>query len=224
VYPLAPGRLHFVPAGVRFSCRCTAARVGHFYIHFDVLGLPAPALDGLFARPVCLPPAPGLEGEADDLGAALSATADPARRDDLTLHCQIKALLYAALALHLGSVPEEERARCLTLAARLEPVRPALDFIEANLGARLTNAELAARCCLSEDHFARRFRECVGVPPGEWVAERRVRAAAQRLLLTGDAIERIAEETGFGNRYYFTRVFARRMGAAPAAYRKSGRL
>jgi len=51
-----------------------------------------------------------------------------------------------------------------------------------------------------------------------------VEAAAQRLLLTNDPIEGIAEACGFANRFYFSRVFARRMGAAPAAYRRAGRV
>src|SRR5215217_9214213 len=38
-YALEAGQLYLVPAGVRFSCGNGAA-LGHFYIHFDVIGVP----------------------------------------------------------------------------------------------------------------------------------------------------------------------------------------
>ena len=221
LYPLQRGRLYFVPAGVRFSCRCAAAAVAHFYVHFDVLGLPSLALRELFARPIGLPPDDALEGRAGEIAAALAAGAP---RDDLALQCRIKALLYEGLARHLEAVPADARERSLRRAARLAPVLPALEHIEAHLAERLPNARLAACCHLSGDHFLRRFRDCVGQTPAQYLLERRVTIAAQRLLFTDDSIERIAEGTGFGNRFYFSRVFTRRLGVSPAAYRKASRV
>ncbi len=76
---------------------------------------------------------------------------------------------------------------------------------------------------MSGDYFMRRFRECVGQTPQQYVLERWLVAAAQRLVFTDDGIERIAAETGFGNRFYVSRVFARHFGLPPATYRKQGR-
>ncbi len=56
--------------------------------------------------------------------------------------------------------------------------------------------------------------------PGQYVLERRVALAAQRLALSADAIDEVASTCGFPDRFYFSRVFAKRMGAPPAAYRK----
>jgi AraC-like DNA-binding protein len=51
------------------------------------------------------------------------------------------------------------------------------------------------------------------------VQDRRLSRAAELLVSTDQSIDHIAETCGFANRYYFTRVFAQRMGCPPARYR-----
>lgn len=219
LYPLEGGRLYFVPSGVRFSCLCTET-IDHFYVHFDVIGLPGPVQRALFHSPFCLPSTSGLANALARLRLDLHGEGSV----DLSRQCRLKALLYEGLGLYLDSLPPEQQARGFLLADSLAPVQPALRFIDSHLAEPLRNGDLASRCCLSEDHFIRRFRECVGQTPTRYILERRVTQAAQRLLFSDHSIERIAEETGFGNRFYFSRIFARRTGLAPAAYRKSSRI
>lgn len=219
VYPLDSGRLYFVPAGVHFHCR-NAGPTEHFYVHFDVIGLPSIAVRELFGGPVRLPPSPSLERAVDRLSLEITGRRVPGA----AARCRLQATLYEAFAVYFDALPSVQMERSLERAARLEPVRPALEHIETHLARTISNAELAALCCLSEDYFIRRFRECVGQSPAQYVQERRVTRAAQRLLFTSDTIERIAEETGFGSRFYFTRVFTRQTGVSPAAYRKAERV
>ena len=87
----------------------------------------------------------------------------------------------------------------------------------------MTNKSLAGLCCLSEDYFIRRFRDCVGQTPAQYLLSQRIMQAAQQLLFTDKSLEQVAEETGFGSRAYFSRMFARARGISPAAYRKGGR-
>ena len=218
-YPLDGGRLYFVPAGVHFHCR-NAAPTEHFYVHFDVIGLSSVAVRELFGGPVCLPPSPALEETVDRLSPDLADQGE----SGVALRCRLLAVLYESFASYFASLPPEQMARSVEQAAALEPVQPAIRFIEAHLARTIPNAELAALCCLSEDYFIRRFRACVGQSPAQYVQDRRVTRAAQRLLFTADTIERIAEETGFGSRSYFSRVFARQTGVSPAAYRKASRV
>ncbi|MHB9132925.1 MAG: helix-turn-helix domain-containing protein [Armatimonadota bacterium] len=101
---------------------------------------------------------------------------------------------------------------------------PAIRFIEERLAERLSNHLLAEQCCINADYFIRRFRDCTGKTPVQYIQEHRVRIAAQRLVFTDHTIEQIAAETGFGNRAYFTRIFTRHTGISPAAYRKARRI
>ena len=50
--------------------------------------------------------------------------------------------------------------------------------------------------------------------------QRRIEKASILLHHTDHSIDEIAELCGFGDRYYFTRVFTRQLGLGPAAYRK----
>jgi transcriptional regulator GlxA family with amidase domain len=139
---------------------------------------------------------------------------------DLILETQVKALLYQGLTLYLSTLPAEQLAQPLQIAVDQKPVLPAVNFINNNLALPLLNAELAQLCQMSEGYFNHLFKDCIGQTPGEYIREKRVKLAAQRLLFTTESIEQIAVSTGFGSRFYLTRIFTRSMGLSPAAYRK----
>jgi AraC-like DNA-binding protein len=222
LYPLHKEQLYFVPAGVRFSCRNTQ-RLQHFYVHFDLLGLPSVALRELFASPIQVRASPTLVRSTKRLAQDLRVLAK-AQTLDIGWQCRIKSLLYEALWVYLSHTPLETQERLRQLTQSHAPVLPAMQHIENNLSQPISNAELAQLCYLSEDYFIRRFRECVGQSPSQYIRERRVTLAAQQLLFSGASIDDIAAATGFGNRFYFSRVFARQMGISPAAYRKTSRV
>jgi AraC-like DNA-binding protein len=218
-YELAAQQLYFVPAGVRFDTS-TRADIEHFYVHLDVLGMPQAALQVLFGGPVCVPSSEQLQREAHALALEVSNEARPG----LLTQCRIKSLLYAALASYLAQLPAELHERYQQLAQAQAPIQPALQEIEEQLEARLSNSHLASLCHLSEDYFIRLFRASVGQSPIQYIQAQRVRRAAQRLLFSVESIESIALATGFGNRFYFSRVFARHHGVAPASYRRMARV
>lgn len=213
-YTLEQGSLYFIPAGVRFSTNLLQ-RVGHLYVHFDLLGLPYHVQQASFTTPVCLPSQPPLEQALYALQKELQAATH-----DLLLQFRIKAILYEALLLHLQNLPAEQLQSDPSQSSATAPLLPALHHIEANLGSRLTNSELASRCHMHPDYFIRRFHMSMGRTPGQYIQEQRVKQAEQQLLMTNLSIEQIATANGFGSRYYFTRVFSRYTGVSPAAYRK----
>ncbi|HEY2754881.1 MAG TPA: GlxA family transcriptional regulator [Pseudolabrys sp.] len=79
---------------------------------------------------------------------------------------------------------------------------------------------LAARAGLSPRHFARLFRNEVGMTPAAWVETARV-SAARRLLESGrDAPKQVAVQCGFANADTLRRSFAKHVGVTPAEYRR----
>jgi AraC-like DNA-binding protein len=216
-YPLAAHRIHFVPAWVRWTCHNTQ-RIEHLYAHFDLIGLPGAVVRACFPGPVTLPADAALETECEALRPLLggqAALASPA------VACRVKAALFRALG-HLFAGLTAERAKHLTQHARgHSPVVEALRYIDEHVGDGLPNALLASRCGYGEDHFARLFRRSVGQTPAQYVLERRITIAAERLVFSDASIERIASDCGFPDRFYFSRVFRRRMGLPPAAYRRT---
>lgn len=219
LYPLAANRLYFIPAGVGFGCY-NPAQVRHFYIHFDVIGLPNWAQRKLFDTVLAVPENKLLQDATRQLAGELEAGEEV----NLARQCRLKALIYQALALHTETIPAQTLLQCTQMATAQGVLLPALHHIEDYIAEPLTNARLAALCHLSEDYFIRQFRRAIGQSPLQYILERRVTLAAQRLLFSSESIEQIALEVGFANRFHFSRVFARKIGIPPAAYRKQSLL
>ena len=93
-------------------------------------------------------------------------------------------------------------------------------YIEEHISEQLQNPDLARYSGMSVEGFSRAFRHHFGVTPGRFVTEVRVREASRLLLQTNDTIENITEATGFPNRAYFSRVFKKITGFAPAGFRR----
>lgn len=215
-YPMRAGAYVIVPAWGRFRTRCVGA-VRHTYLHFDPLGLPGPWVRERCTRLVDLSRRAEWDAVLDTM---------PLRNDapwSLQLRCQ--AMMCEAIAAVIDGIARDgSAARDEADGDDRRLVDPAVRWIEEHLADPLPVDLLARRCRIGRDHFTRVFTRAMGSSPARHVAERRIAAAALLLLRGDDAIEGIAERTGFPNRYHFTRVFSRILGTSPAAYRKQGRL
>jgi transcriptional regulator GlxA family with amidase domain len=106
-----------------------------------------------------------------------------------------------------------------TQQADREPIRDLQRWINDHLGADLSVEALARRTAMSPRNFARVFAREVGVTPGEFVESLRVEAARRRLEESGDGVDSIASECGFGTRESMRRAFIRTLHVPPSAYR-----
>lgn len=85
--------------------------------------------------------------------------------------------------------------------------------------------ELATREAMSTRTFTRRFREEVGLSPGQWLTQQRVERARQLLEESDHPVDRIATEAGFGSAASLRAHLHAALGVAPSAYRAAfGRL
>ena len=119
------------------------------------------------------------------------------------------------------STPRSEAFALLKHADQLSTV---LEFIHRNLATAISVEELAGIACLSPSHFHARFRQAFGQTPVHFIRAMRVREACRLLLLTQRKVQDIAEATGFGNVYYFCRVFKTLHGVSPGEYRRANQL
>jgi transcriptional regulator GlxA family with amidase domain len=92
-------------------------------------------------------------------------------------------------------------------------------WIASNPAADHSIAHLSQRMGVSPRHFARLFRQEVGVTPATWVEESRV-TTARRLLESGDVPKQVARQCGFADADTLRRAFVRVVGITPAEYRK----
>lgn len=104
-------------------------------------------------------------------------------------------------------------------ASSREPLRALGAWMSDHLSADLSVGALAARACLSERQFTRAWRAETGQTPAAFVEALRVERA-RALLEDGVAVEVVARECGFASAEVLRRVFHRRLGVAPSAYRE----
>jgi transcriptional regulator GlxA family with amidase domain len=94
-------------------------------------------------------------------------------------------------------------------------------YIEKHLESSISNRDLAKRAGMSVNAFIRLFRQETGDSPQNYLCKKRVQKACVLLKYSPHSIDEIAQETGFCDRYYFSRVFKKICGGSPAGFRKA---
>ncbi|MGX1542148.1 GlxA family transcriptional regulator [Streptomyces adustus] len=84
--------------------------------------------------------------------------------------------------------------------------------------------DLAAQESLSVRTFTRRFREEVGVSPGQWLAQQRVERARHLLESTDLSVDQVARDAGFGTAQSMRQHLQTALGVTPTAYRRTFRV
>ncbi|RJL27114.1 GlxA family transcriptional regulator [Bailinhaonella thermotolerans] len=87
----------------------------------------------------------------------------------------------------------------------------------------LSLAELAAHAGMSVRTFTRRFREEVGMTPGQWLTRQRVEHARRLLETTDLPVDRVAERAGFGTAVSLRQHMTAAIGVPPTTYRHTFR-
>lgn len=95
-----------------------------------------------------------------------------------------------------------------------------LDWIEIHSGDTLTIERLADVCAMSPRNFSRAFRVDIGMPPMQYVRNRRLERARLLLEDTDQPVTAIARNSGFISTESFTRAFKEMWHVTPGNYRK----
>ncbi|MFE2304591.1 GlxA family transcriptional regulator [Streptomyces sp. NPDC059411] len=93
----------------------------------------------------------------------------------------------------------------------------------SRLGRPIALAELARHAGMSVRTFSRRFRDEVGMTPGQWLTRQRIEHARRLLEVTDLPVDRIAQEAGLGTGASLRRHMAHAIGVAPMVYRQTFR-
>lgn len=95
-----------------------------------------------------------------------------------------------------------------------------VDYIEASIDRDLDLASLASVASMSVYHFARRFRDTIGMSPHAYVLSRRIRHAQEMLHRSRSSLTEVSVSAGFSSQAHLTAVFRRHLGVTPGEYRR----
>jgi transcriptional regulator GlxA family with amidase domain len=100
---------------------------------------------------------------------------------------------------------------------------PLLAWAREHLDAPLTVEDLAEQAGMSSRHFTRAFIAETGTTPSKAVERLRIDVARQRVQSSSEAIERVAQSTGFRDPERMRRAFIRAFGQPPQSLRRAAR-
>jgi AraC family transcriptional regulator len=100
-------------------------------------------------------------------------------------------------------------------------LRKAIEFINNNLDDEeaVGLAAVAHEVQMSYSHFARAFKQSMGVSPNVYMTEQRIERAKKLLAETDLRIADIALRAGFGSQSHFTSTFRKLVWTTPKAFR-----
>lgn len=142
------------------------------------------------------------------------------RRSDLPTRIACDFLCSAVLALFRQSMSQPavpHKARNKALPSNI------LKYINENYAQDITLTMLADIFGASASHISREFKRAHKISPVNYLIDKRLSEAKWQLINTVDPVWVVAERVGYQNVYYFTKLFAGRVGESPTEYRRKYR-
>jgi AraC-like DNA-binding protein len=149
---------------------------------------------------------------------ALSESTAMSSGGDAVLARLSELLFVEVVRRHVARLPPENVGWLAGL--RDEHIGRALQRLHAQPAHPWSLDDLAKECGVSRSVLAERFMRLVGLPPMQYLADWRMQLAASLLRSTTASLAEIAERVGYGSETALSHAFKRRLGVAPAPYRR----
>ncbi len=103
-------------------------------------------------------------------------------------------------------------------STKKEKIMPAIDYIQQNYFKEIKCEELAQMCNMSYSYLKRLFAEVYGVSPQKYILSLKINSACGMLETEMFSVSQVAEQCGFSDITYFSRMFKKYVGVSPRAY------
>lgn len=100
-------------------------------------------------------------------------------------------------------------------------IRLILNEMRQNYTENISLTDLAKKYNISISHLSNLIKEELHLPYSEYITSKRIQKAKELLTDENLSIEEIAERVGYGDYFYFTKVFKKNCGISPSKYRKN---
>lgn len=100
-------------------------------------------------------------------------------------------------------------------------IRKIMDEIKEHYTENITLTGLAEKYSISVSYLSELLKEHLQLSFSEYISSKRIQKAKELLADDSLSIEQIAEQTGYNDYFYFTKVFKKNTGISPSKYRKN---
>jgi len=212
VHPLQPGSLFSYGPGIRHDIASDPAEpLMKYFVDFSGRKAGALLRSGFLAagKVSQVFPANELQAVFEELiHCGLTGTRYGARAGEKLLECLVLKIAGARAPLE----GQETLAFNSYQACR--------HYIQQHFRRLKTLQQIGAECHLNHSYLCRLFRRYDHQSPYQYLLRLKMNLAAELLQQPAALVKQVAEETGFGNPFHFSRAFKSVFGLSPDAFRK----
>ena len=223
--PPPAGAIMLVPAGSPTQWRWSGSFDSlHIFLEPVLVTRVAAEAFGLDPARLTVPPLDGLDlPQLQTAMWAVAAELTPGGAGGRLAAESLANVLAVHLIRHVSATRQSARRRNGTLPRA--KLRAVVEYIEEHLYSGPTLEQMAAIARLSPNSFAWQFKRATGLPPHQYVLDRRVERAKQFLQTGSDiSLAEVAAEAGFWDQSQFSHHFKRLIGVTPGQFRKRVRI
>ena len=160
-----------------------------------------------------------IAGSNDSRPALVTPPDHPMRASSNPTNCNLHTRPRLG-SIDISTLPQARQAR-----GGLSPraMRRVQEYVEVHLGEGIDLSMMAGVVGISVHHFARQFKQSVGVPPHVYLTQKRVERAQEMLVQTDLSLAEIAIAVGFFDQGHLARHFHYMLGTTPREFRWSQR-
>jgi AraC-like DNA-binding protein/mannose-6-phosphate isomerase-like protein (cupin superfamily) len=133
---------------------------------------------------------------------------------ELAVNLLIKRILLILIRSDtLGLLADQDRVERIRL-------KPVLDYVEHNIGERVTVEEACRLANMSYYYFVKFFKKAMGLSFTEYVNFRKIKRAEQLLLTRDLSVSEVGDQTGMPNMAHFYKMFKRFNHCSPKEFQR----
>ncbi|MEE0946761.1 MAG: AraC family transcriptional regulator [Acutalibacteraceae bacterium] len=155
---------------------------------------------------------------ADYLAARLKASASPMNESSVQKTLDI-CTSFTGILLFLEKIGENDTAIGKMHRQSYDNVKNIADYINEKFMENIDGKSIEKMFSINYDYANRIFKQYFGLSINRYRNQRRIDRAKFLLATTDKTLEEIAQEIGFDDKYYFSRLFAKYEGISPLNYR-----
>ena len=143
--------------------------------------------------------------------------------EEILVYCRsykdIGNVILSSCIACLGKEKEVGTTKCAK-----ERVNDIREFLDENYDKPLSNKEISEKFGYNEKYLSTLFKDCIGVSPSKYIVLKKIEKAKYLIELYPDKmLKKIAQEVGYEDPLYFSRVFREVVSVSPKAYAESVR-